>query len=144
MGMIVMLSFVLNGFGGPEIVTLAQGQMSKVQAPETIVVRAETDWSELWRTHVGDGARPDVDFSRRIVVGVFAGSRPTAGYRIAIAGTSKDGDTLVVEYVEHRPAPDMMVAQVQTSPFHLAAVPAHPGPVRFRALERDVSARRLP
>jgi len=69
------------------------------------------------------------------VVGVFLGSRPTAGYSVEIVATRPDGDGLVVQYREGRPAQGMMTAQVLTSPFHLAVVARCSGTVRFEKLD---------
>jgi hypothetical protein len=73
-----------------------------------------------------------VDFTRSTVVGIFAGSRQTAGYAVEVTGIEKDGADLVVTYREDRPGPGEMVAQVLTSPYHLVRVERHTGPVRFR------------
>jgi hypothetical protein len=69
-----------------------------------------------------------------MMVGVFIGNRPTAGYRVEIAGVRRDGDALIVSWREVAPAPDAVVNQVVTTPFALAAVTRHEGPVRFEKL----------
>ena len=66
-----------------------------------------------------------------MVVGVFLGSRPTAGYSVEIVRTTEQPDGLVVEYREGSPARDMMTAQVITTPYHLVAVPKRTGEVKF-------------
>jgi hypothetical protein len=66
-----------------------------------------------------------------MVVGVFAGSRNTAGYSIQIVGAEEQGGALVVRYTETAPAPTAVLAQVITSPYHLVAVPKFAGTVRF-------------
>ena len=67
--------------------------------------------------------RPSVDFTREVVVAVFMGTRPTAGFTIEITRVRVEGPALVVTYKETRPAPDGVTAQVLTSPFHIVAVP---------------------
>jgi hypothetical protein len=71
------------------------------------------------------------------VVGVFLGTRPTAGFQVEITGVREQDGALVVEYVERRPPSDAMVAQVLTAPFHLVTVPRHEGPVRFTHPDRS-------
>lgn len=102
--------------------TLAQGSNSRIMEPRQVVVRSAAEWQTLWKAHSPQPA-PVVDFSRFIIVGVFLGSRPTAGYEVAItAVTSRDGKG-VVEYVERRPKVGAIVAQVLTSPFYLVSIP---------------------
>lgn len=67
-----------------------------------------------------------------MVVAVFLGSRPTAGYGTEIVLAAGNGGTLVVEHVETAPSPDALTAQILTAPYHLAAIPKHDGEVRFQ------------
>ena len=114
--------------------TVTRGTQSEVGEPRQVVVRNADEWQTLWKGH-GPQRAPLDDFSRAIVVGVFLGSRPTAGYDVAItAVTSQDGKT-VVEYRESRPVPGRMVAQVLTSPFHLVSIPATQVDVAFRKID---------
>jgi hypothetical protein len=41
-----------------------------------------------------------------------------------------------VDYVETRPAPGAVTAQVLTAPYHLVAVPRHDGEVRFQKTDK--------
>ncbi len=115
--------------------SVAQGTRSQIQEPRQVVVRTAADWQMLWTAH-DSAAAPDVDFSRAIVVGVFLGTRPTAGFSVRItAVTAKDGSA-VVEYVEGRPRPGGMTAQVLTSPFHLVTVPRTIETVVFKQVDK--------
>ena len=115
--------------------SVAQGTRSQIQEPRQVVVRTAADWQTLWTAH-DSAAAPNVDFSRAIVVGVFLGMRPTAGFSVRItAVTAKDGSA-VVEYVEGRPRPGGMTAQVLTSPFHLVTVPRTIETVEFKQVEK--------
>jgi hypothetical protein len=71
-----------------------------------------------------------------MVVGVFLGSRPTAGYGVEILRTIGGGGAFIVEYVETAPPPGAITAQVLTMPYHLVAVPAHAGEVTFKRIEK--------
>ena len=62
-----------------------------------------------------------------MVVGVFLGSRPTAGFGVEIVSAREEQGALVVRYRETRPAADAIAAQVLTSPYHLVAVPKRGG-----------------
>lgn len=111
--------------------TIAQGSDSQIVTPRHVVVRTQNEWQTLWKEHSGEPP-PTVDFSRSIVVGVFVGSRPTAGYQVDIATVKSDGGLAVVEYRERRPAPGTLVAQVLTSPFHLVSLPRDVDTIQFR------------
>jgi hypothetical protein len=124
--------------GAPSFTTIARGGTSAIEARREVVIRDEAAWQKLWREHDWNHPAPPIDFTRRTVVGLFAGTRATAGYAIEITALRADGKTLVVTYREESPSPGAMVAQVLTMPFHLVSVPAHQGPVRF---ERTGAAR---
>jgi hypothetical protein len=111
--------------------TVARGSASSQQTPRQVTVRTAAEWGDLWKSHAPAQKVPAIDFSTRMVVGVFLGTQPTAGIEVEIVAVRTDTDTLVVEYVERRPGRDMMAAQILTEPFHLVSVPTHEGPVRF-------------
>ena len=114
---------------------LAQGAASGIEAPRQVVVRTAVEWAALWKAHSPVTPAPAVDFSRTMVVGVFLGFRPTAGFSVAIARVRSEGSRTIVEYVERKPAAGM-VAQILTFPFHLVTLPATPGSVEFREVPR--------
>jgi hypothetical protein len=111
--------------------TVAAGSMSAASDPRQVVARTDAEWDALWKAHGAQQAKPRVDLKTRMVVAVFLGSRPTAGYGVEITGARVDGNVLVVLYLERMPPPGAITAQVMTSPFHIAAVPRHEGSVRF-------------
>ena len=100
-----------------------KGITSQMDNARQATARSAQEWSALWNLHAGEKSRPAVDFTKEIVIGVFMGTRPTAGFATEIVGIRQDGDALVVLYKETRPAPDTLTAQVLTSPFHIVAVP---------------------
>ena len=59
-----------------------------------------------------------------MVVGVFLGGRPTAGYGVEIVGVREEHGALVVEYGETRPPAARITAQVLTAPYHLVRFPS--------------------
>ncbi|MEW6322870.1 MAG: protease complex subunit PrcB family protein [Acidobacteriota bacterium] len=110
---------------------LAADAMSNVERPRQAVARTASEWDALWRDHAGARPRPDVDFSTTMVAAVFLGTRMTAGFEVAVTGTRRDGDALVIEWAEHAPPRDAITAQVITSPAVLVALPRFDGEVRF-------------
>lgn len=103
--------------------TLDKGDQSNVDSPKQVVVRTAAEWTALWRQHSPDRPMPRVDFSREMVVGMFMGSRPTAGYSLNIVSTIEANGVLHVRYRETMPSRDTITAQILTSPYHLVAVP---------------------
>jgi hypothetical protein len=103
--------------------SIEKGVTSNMDDARQATARSADEWAKLWNLHAGERTRPNVDFSRDVVVAVFMGTRPTAGFSIEIVGVREDGPALVVSYKETRPAPDSVAAQVLTSPFHIVAVP---------------------
>jgi hypothetical protein len=103
--------------------SIDKGVTSNMDAGRQASARSTEEWAALWTLHAGERTRPNVDFSREVVVAVFMGTRPTAGFSVEIVGVRQEGQALIVSYKETRPAPDALTAQVLTSPFHIVAVP---------------------
>lgn len=121
-----------------DVTIVMQSQFGgRAQAGEA-VVRDERGWQALWEARGGVGTAPAVDFSRQMLVAIDLGTRPTGGYAVRVTGTALTDDAIELRYVEQRPSPDAMVAQVMTAPFIVAMVPARPQ-LRFIAL-RETAA----
>jgi hypothetical protein len=120
----------------PPVRTVAKGPSSEIAMARTIVVRSDAEWVSLWKEHGGGGPAPEVDFSREMVVGIFQGVRPTAGYGVEIVRAIGAPNALIVEYRATAPSRDSVTAQVLTAPYHLAAIPREDGEVTFRQVER--------
>jgi len=112
--------------------SVATGTSSLIDSERTVVVRTADEWDALWKEHAPTRQRPNIDFKRDAVVGVFLGTRPTSGFGVAITAVRVRDRVATVEYVERKPNPDLMLAQVLTSPFHLVRIPATTGKIEFR------------
>lgn len=115
-----------------EIETIVRDNMSNVEDARQAVARTPAEWAALWRLHAGDQPPPKIDFTKRTVIAVFLGTRPSAGYAVEVSGTKQAGKTLTVEWREHVPKPGNMSAQVITSPSHLVSIPKFEGEITFR------------
>ena len=111
--------------------TVAKGDSSEQQLASQVTVRTAAEWEALWKDHAPTEKMPAVDFAKDMVVGIFLGTKPSAGHEVEIVGVRPEGKDLIVEYVQKQPAPGTMAAQILTEPFHLVAVPKHTGTVRF-------------
>jgi len=108
----------------PNTRTIAKGDQSNIDNAKQVVVRTEAEWTTLWQQHAPGQPRPAVDFSKEMVVGVFMGSRPNAGFSTAVvSATAAPSGALIVRYTETLPAAGSVSAQVLTFPYHLAAIP---------------------
>ena len=136
---IVLAAVVVQSIAFADV---ARGSSSQIDQQRTVVVRTIDEWRALWKTHA-ESTPPTMDFSRSMVVGVFLGTRPTAGFAVQITGVRKTATGAVVEYVERVPGPGGMVAQVLTSPFHLVAIPHTIQAVEFK-LVKSGAARQHP
>ncbi len=77
--------------------TIEKGMDSPIDRAPQLTARSAEEWTTLWREHAGERGRPSVDFAREMVVGVFLGSRPTAGFAIEVVGAREEGGALVVQ-----------------------------------------------
>jgi hypothetical protein len=104
-----------------------KGVNSGVRDPRTVIVESADMWQALWTEHTAGmqpmPPLPDVDFSRNLVIGVFAGQKATAGYGIEIIETRASPTSLTVLYRETIPDTTAIPAQTPTQPYHLEVIP---------------------
>jgi hypothetical protein len=135
-GAVLIASAVVRGGQAALPRTIAKGDQSNIESATQVLARNESEWVALWRRHAGDGDRPRVDFTREMVVGVFMGSRPTAGFSTTIVTSTAVKEVLVIRYRETIPSRNAMTAQVLTFPYHLVAI--------ARATVTDVKFEKVP
>src|SRR5689334_14307711 len=100
---------------------IAKGDASGQQLAKQVTVRTAAEWKALWKDHAPTEKMPAVDFAKDMVVGIFLGTKPSAGHEVEIVGVRPEGKDLVVEYVQKQPPPGTLSAQILTEPFHLVA-----------------------
>jgi len=115
----------------PSFTSVAKGDVSGQQTAKQVTVRTAAEWKALWKDHAPTEKMPNIDFAKNMVVGIFLGSKPSAGHEVEIVGVRTQDKDLIVEYVQKQPGRGTMAAQILTEPYHLVTVPAHAGPVRF-------------
>jgi hypothetical protein len=130
----VLLSVLLQA-AVPPLRSVEKGAESLVEVQRQATVRNATEWTSLWHAHAGDRPEPAIDFSREMVVGVFMGSRPTAGFGIEIVGYRDSGEGVVVQYRETVPDRGTLTAQILVSPYHFVAIPRQAGVVTFEKVQ---------
>jgi hypothetical protein len=104
---------------------IAEGGYGQLRSARRQASYAATDaaYRSLWRSLVGQGDPPPVDFTREGVLFIAAGERPTGGYAVDVKAIRREGDAIVVDAPVTSPPPDAMVTQALTSPFVVVAVP---------------------
>jgi hypothetical protein len=128
---VLLLCGVMNA-QQPASRTIEKGDQSAIESPTQAIARTQAEWAALWNKHNFNREPPTVDFSKEMVVAVFMGSRPNAGYSITIISSLAVKGVLIVRYKETSPAPGTMSAQILTFPYHIVAVPkAEVTDVRF-------------
>jgi len=110
--------------------TLEWGQSSEIRSPRLVVIRTPYDFNVLWREHqrafVPDHIR--IDFNRFMVIGAFAGDRPSTASGVGIRSIERDRRGVLVHYGYCR---GLGLGDMITQPYHLVTVPRASGPVRF-------------
>ena len=112
-------------------VDVARGAQSGVDEMRGVVARDAAQLQALWSSLGLERAMPRVTFENTMIVAVYLGSRPSAGYGAEIVGVRRDGETMIVEWVERLPSRGAAAAQGVTTPYVIAGVPAFAGEVHF-------------
>jgi hypothetical protein len=110
--------------------TAWEGVLSAGATDMRVTARDQRDWGILWQL-VGrepPGALPE----GAMAVGIFLGTRPTAGYSVDYLGASETPDQITLQWREQTPGPDQMLAQVVTAPWAIRLLPASDRPVGFQ------------
>ena len=113
--------------------TVAMGEQSGIHQPKNVVVRTDEEWARLWKAHAdaAAGKRPAIDFGRDMVIAVFLGQRPTAGYRVRIMDVRQTPDELQVHVRERKPDGNAVLAQVLSYPYVMIRLPKNDRQVTF-------------
>lgn len=103
-----------------------QGTVSGIQSAQLIVVRGINVFTELWSDHASgftpQPEQPAVAFGDRMVIAVFAGERPTAGYSITIEDIRENDEFIAVDVEIMTPGRGCNVQQVITQPHHMVVL----------------------
>lgn len=98
--------------------------------PAESLVRTKPEWEAVWKsmesTTVPRPPAPEIDFGKTSVIVVFAGEKPTGGYKLEVRSVTRtsDGKTLIVDVLEKAPGKGAIVTQAFTSPYQAIGVPA--------------------
>lgn len=126
---------------------ITQSAYCGLTGPGVAFVRSESEREALLDVS-GQNMATDVvrkvDLGREALVMVTLGQKPTAGYSVGLQSALAQGKSLVLDMRVSEPAPDMMVAQVITSPCVVLAVePRGWQQIRVRGLTEQPLVRTL-
>ncbi len=115
--------------------TIAIGSQSGIRIRTEVVIHTPSEWQILWQKHVAGlpqaPARPAVDFSRDMVIAVFAGEVPThTRASIQTMAYQKDRLAVFVRIADLQPGP-VLVDPGTDTPFHIVRLPRSTLPVIF-------------
>jgi len=126
---VLALAPQLRGDSAVAVRTIARGTDSRMTAHRELVVRTAGWWQFIWHEHSGSFDPPELDFSRHMVIAVFAGPSPE-GTTIEITRVVQSATATTVYYRESTPV-TMVSTGRRTSPFHVIAIPATRSTVAF-------------
>jgi hypothetical protein len=105
-----------------EVRRVGQWTRTGVAEARRLVIRDANTWAEFW-SELGVGERPEVDFTRDLVVAVAAGQRPTGGHEIAVDKVTHNDGVLTISVLETSPGPNCMTTASLTQPVDVVVVP---------------------
>jgi hypothetical protein len=108
--------------GDLEVRRIGQWSHTGIGEARRMVIRDANGFAELW-SELGAGDRPDVDFTRNVVVVAAAGQRPTGGYEIAIDRVAQADSQLTIQVVETEPGPNCVTTGAATQPVDVVVIP---------------------
>ncbi|MFC0250805.1 protease complex subunit PrcB family protein [Massilia consociata] len=119
--------------GAPVAFTTVVGEgFSNITAPRQVVVKDGAAWAALWAEHSKTRiAAPEVDFSRQMLVGVFAGDVDSGCKTVSVLHVGTRDGRMVVEYEERDITPVAICLPVVSQPMQVVAVPRSDVPVEF-------------
>ena len=134
LSLMLAVAFQAGGAPPPALKAVEKGLDSAMEDSRQVAVRTQAEWMKIWRMHSFERPVPKVDFAKEMVVGVFMGTRSSAGFSVEIVGTRVADGALTVQYRETVPQKGTMAAQILTSPYHLVSVPRVDGDVKFEVV----------
>ncbi len=106
-----------------EIRRIGRWVSSNIKGSRRLVIRDNATWTRFW-SELGAGVRPQVDFSRDLVIAVASGERTTGGHDIVVQRVQRTGGELRIEVLETRPGQGCMTTAALTQPVDVVMVPS--------------------
>jgi hypothetical protein len=108
---------------------------SGIGTAREVVVKDAAAWAALWAEHSKNGTpAPQFDFSRNMLVAVFAGDRSGGCGMFNVVYVGAQGGKLLVEIEYRDVSPVATCLPVVTQPMRVVSVPRVDAPVEFRKI----------
>ena len=101
---------------------LASGTDASVTTRENYLISTDEELRSLWPLLNPRSGRPVIDFTKEVVIAVFAGEEPTAGYAIAVSAITDTTERMVTIQIS-APGVTCLAAQVVTTPYQVLKIP---------------------
>lgn len=111
------------GISALELRRIGQWTNTGISESRRLVIRNANAWAQFW-AELGVGDRPNIDFTKFLVVAVAAGQRSSGGYEISIQRVSQANGDLTIEVLQTVPGPNCVTTSALTQPVDVVAVPA--------------------
>jgi hypothetical protein len=111
------------GASDVEIRRIGRWVSSGIRGERRLVIRDQATWAHFW-SELGAGVRPEVNFSRDLVIAVALGQRSSGGHDIAVQRVTRTGGQLRISVVETSPGPGCMTTAALTQPVDVVMVEA--------------------
>ena len=118
--------------------SVLQAQQSGITSARQVTIKDASAWASLWREHIANANPappvPAVDFTKKMVLGVFLGQRPNLCYNVAIESVERVGkEKVAVKYRETKSSGACL--QALAHPAHCVTVDRLDLPVEFTELK---------
>jgi hypothetical protein len=105
--------------------TVAKSFRSGHAERRNYVINDKSEWESLWAKVVSNSnpnlPLPEIDFTRRTIIGVFEGTQSNSGFEVTIESVVRtDGGTIV--FVKELLNPHCASEPVITHPFHIVEI----------------------
>ena len=98
---------------------LASGVQSTITTRTNFVIRSDSELRELWKLLDTSDLPPTIDFTRNIVVAVFAGEKETADHAIAVTRVVDFASERLVTITLTKPGGTCVLPPQATAPYQV-------------------------
>ena len=105
---------------------LDEGEMAPgAKSRKNYAIYSQDELHSFWKlSHASDTSKePVVDFKKQYVLVVFAGMKPTTGYKIQVTKVEDKGKTRSIEVAMVEPGQGCSTKSKKTSPYQFVSVP---------------------
>ncbi|MDE2234439.1 MAG: protease complex subunit PrcB family protein [Gammaproteobacteria bacterium] len=123
------------GGGNSGATVVASGDHSLIKDQEYKDIHTQADFDALWdkafKGMSGAPDKPQVDFSKQMVLAAFIGDQNTGGYTIRFTKIDSTGPTIDVSILVTQPGQNCRVPQRLSDTYLIVAIPASSKPVNI-------------